>query len=80
MFVFSHQVEDTESQYSVVDMSQLRDKGPEISVVNEEGKRAPLHRVEEELDRHREDANTSRSILEIVSYPPSLTHTHTHSH
>ena len=54
-------------------MTQLRDKGPEIAVVNEDGKRAPLHLVEEELDKHTSssvadsDLNNSRSILETVS-------------
>ena len=51
----------------MVDMSHLKDKGPEIAVVNEHGKVAPLTRVEEELDRHGAIANTSRSILETVS-------------
>lgn len=47
-------------------MNQLRDKGPGISVVSEEGKRAPLHKVEEELDKHGGEM-TSRSILDTVS-------------
>ena len=60
-------MEDTEGQYSVVDLSQIRDKGPEIAVVSEEGKVAPLSKVEEELDRHGGEMITSRSILETVS-------------
>ena len=72
MYIMYLQVaEADESPYSVVDMSQLRDKGPEISVVSEEGRRAPLHKVEKEMDKHTDagsSPNTSgRSILETVS-------------
>ena len=51
----------------MVDMTQLRDKGPEIAVVSEEGRRAPLSKVEERMDKHGGAANTSRSIFETVS-------------
>ena len=51
----------------MVDMTKIKDKGPEISVVNEEGKKAPLHKVEEELDKHGGDLVASRSILDTVS-------------
>jgi tyrosine-protein phosphatase non-receptor type 12/18/22 len=55
-----------EGEYSLVDMTKLRDKGPEIAVVSEEGKRAPLYKVEEELDRHGGDFVASRSILDTI--------------
>ena len=61
--------EPEESHYSAVDMSQLRDKGPEIAVVNEEGLRAPLSKVEEKLDKHGGAAvSPGRSILDTVSH------------
>ncbi|CAI8031702.1 Tyrosine-protein phosphatase non-receptor type 12 [Geodia barretti] len=59
--------EPEESHYSAVDMSQLRDKGPEIAVVNEEGLRAPLSKVEEKLDKHGGAAvSPGRSILDTI--------------
>ena len=63
----SPQTDGLEGEYSLVDMTKLRDKGPEIAVVSEEGRRAPLHKVEEELDKHGGDFVASRSILDTVS-------------
>ena len=58
-----------ESHYSAVDITQIRDKGPEITVVNEDGLRAPLAKVEEQLGRRGGDAlSPGRSIIDTVRY------------
>ena len=66
--------------YSTVDMSQITDTGPSIMVVcGETGKKAPLERVEQELDKFTtppqqqqqqqldSSTNSKTSIAELVS-------------
>ena len=64
----NHGVEE-ESPYSKVDMTQIRDIGPGIDVIDETvGKKAPLEKVEEQLGMSaHQDVSKGSSIMDTVS-------------
>ena len=65
----NHGLEE-ESPYSKVDMTQIRDIGPDIDVINETvGKKAPLDKVEKHLEMSvHQDVSKGSSIMDTVSY------------
>lgn len=64
---------EAEPDYSPVDMTQIKDKGPDISVVDDQKHvRAPLKVVEEEFEKRKAGeavmtSSVSRSIMDTVS-------------
>ena len=71
----NHGLEE-ESPYSKVDMTQIRDIGPDIDVINETvGKKAPLDKVEKQLEMSvHQDVSKGSSIMDTVSYTVVCVH------